>query len=33
VACDEAIARIAQQTVRNPVERIEAIRDGFFTKR
>lgn len=33
VACDEAIARTAQQTIRNPVERIEAIRDGFFTKR
>jgi hypothetical protein len=33
VACDEAIARTAPQAVRNPTERIEAIRDGFFTKR
>jgi hypothetical protein len=33
VACDEAISRTAQQTMRNPAERIEAIRDGFFAKR
>lgn len=33
VTCDEAVSWTALQAIRNPAERIEAIRDGFFTKR
>jgi hypothetical protein len=33
IPCDEAVSWAAQQTHPNPSARIEAIRDGFFTRR